>query len=636
MATGGTARRRWRRWYRLGIMAAQQTESRTQMSAPQDIHVPGVGIVAPADILARAMDAHERGDLNTADDLSRRILSKFPKQVESLYLRGIIAHQRGKLESAEKYLRQAIKASPKNSMGHGGLGIIRLTQGRLEDAGALFARALSISPDQPHIHNNFGLALAGLGRFAEAAHHYDEALRMVPHYADAWLNLGKLRQDEGRLDNAAHCYQQALKAAPDMSEAHNNLGNVHHRTGQVDLALVSYTRAVEANPKYVEALFNKAIMQAEVGQIDDAIDSYHAVIEAESDHVEAICGLGEALETIGQDAEAEACYRRASTIRPRQLPEEREARMHYMLGRSFDRLKDYDRAFAEFKAANELQLAALRRSGRAYDRTAQEQLVDRIMEAFQVGPANEWTGLGVSDDLPIFVLGMPRSGTTLAEQILASHPEVHGAGELMEIPQASQRLAKDSAWPDGIDRLDHSLASTLADDYLTALRKKASSVRHIVDKLPTNFLFIGLIRALMPNATIVHMRRDPLDNCISNYFRNFGEAVPHNHDLGDLGHYFRQYKQLMGHWDAVFPGAIFHLDYEELVREQEATSRALIARCGLEWDDRCLEFHATDRTVQTASYLQVRRPIYGDSMARWRHYEQHLGPLRSALEARHG
>ncbi len=612
---------------------APTNDSRIQMSTSQAIEIPGVGTLAPADALARAMESHGRGDLETADDISRRILSQFPNQAESLYLRGIIAHQRGKLKSAEKYLRRAIKSAPKNHMGHGGLGIVRLTQNRFKDAAALFEHALSISAEQPHIHNNFGLALAELGEFAEAAQHYEEALRMAPHYADAWLNLGKLRQDEGRLDDAAGCYEQALKAAPNMAEAHNNLGNIHHRTGHADAALDSYTRAVEANPNYLEALFNKAIMQAEVGKIDDAVDSYRTVIEADADHIEAICGLGEVLETLGEASEAEECYRRASKIRPDRLSEAREGRLHYMLGRCFDRLKKYDQAFAEFKAANELQLVALQRSGRSYVRTDHESFIYQIIDAFPIGSEKERTCLGVSDDMPIFVLGMPRSGTTLAEQILASHPLVHGAGELMEIPQASLRLADDGgSWPEGLSRLDRVLASQLGNNYLNALRKLAPGAKRIVDKLPTNFLFVGLIRALLPNATIVHMRRNPLDSCISNYFRNFGEAVPHNHDLTDLGHYYRQYVRLMSHWDAVFPGKIFHLDYELLVREQEPTSRALIAKCGLDWDDRCLEFHMTDRTVQTASYLQVRRPIYDDSMERWRHYEDHLGPLTAALE----
>jgi tetratricopeptide (TPR) repeat protein len=603
------------------------------MPAAQAIHVPGVGALAPADVLARAMQAHERGDLDTADSLASRILSRFPNQAESLYLRGIIAHQRGKPASAEKYLRRAIKAAPKSPMGHGGLGIVRLGQGRLQDAVVLFEQALSISPGQPHIHNNFGLALSGLGKFAEAALHYDEALRMVPNYADAWLNLGKLRQDEGRLPDASRCYVRALKIAPNMAEAHNNLGNLHHRTGQVNDALAAYARAVEENPGYAEALFNKAVVQAEIGQISDAINSYRAVIEAEPDHVEAMCGLGEALETVGQEAEAIECYHSAARMRPRHLHEEREERLHYTLGRTFDRLKDYDRAFAEIKIANELRLEALRRSGQIYNRSAQEQLVDGIIAAFPVESAKHWTALGLADNTPIFVLGMPRSGTTLAEQILASHPQVHGAGELMEFPRIGQRLTGDGNWWEEVDRLDSSLAATLANDYLAALRKKAPTAQRIVDKLPTNFLLIGLIRAIFPNATIVHMRRDRRDNCISNYFQNFSDAVPHIHDLADFAHYYHQYDRLMEHWNAVFPAEIFHLDYEWIVREQEAASRALIDWCGLDWDDRCLDFHKTNRTVQTTSYLQVRRPIYDESIGRWRHYEQHLGQLFHALDA---
>ena len=267
------------------------------------------------------------------------------------------------------------------------------------------------------------------------------------------------------------------------------------------------------------------------------------------------------------------------------LPEEREGRLRYMLGRNFDRLKDYDRAFAEIKIANELRLAAFRRSGQTYDQSAQEQLIDGIIAAFPVGSAKKLTGLGVTEDLPIFVLGMPRSGTTLAEQILASHPLVHGAGELMEVPRISQCFAGNGNWWETVDRLDHSLAAKLANDYLKALRKKAPTAQRIVDKLPTNFLFIGLIRAILPNATIVHMRRDRRDNCISNYFRNFGEAVPHNHNLADLGQLLSSVRTIDGTLGCGLSWEIFHLDYEWIVREQETASRALIDRCGLEWND---------------------------------------------------
>ena len=605
------------------------------MPTTQTIHLPGVGALAPAEVLLRARRAHERGDLETADNLSGQVLTLFPYQVESLYLRGIVAHQRGKLSRAEKYLRRAIKAAPKNPLGHGGLGIVRLSQGKLKNAAILFKRALSISSEQPHIHNNLGLTLAGLGKFGEAALHYNEALRIVPDFADAWLNLGKLRQDEGRTDDATSCYGQALKASPNMAEAHNNLGNIHHRNGQVDAALASYSRAIEANPGYAEALFNKAIAQAELGQFNDAINSYHAVIKVEPDHVEAMCGLGETLETVGQTTEAAECYRSASRIKPRHLPDEREGRLHYMLGRNFDRLKDYDRAFTEIKVANELRLTALRRTSQTYNPTDQEQLVDGIIEAFQVGSVKKLARLGVAENTPIFVLGMPRSGTTLAEQILASHPNVAGAGELMEVPRISKRLVCKGEWWAGITQLDRPLAAELANDYLTTLHEKAPTAQRIVDKLPTNFLFIGLIRAILPNATIIHMRRDRRDNCLSNYFRNFSQVAPHNHDFADLGHYYRQYERLMAHWDTVFPGKVFHLDYEWIVREQEAASRALIDRCGLEWNNRCLDFHRTERTVQTASYMQVRRPIYDDSIARWRNYDRHLGKLFHALGAEH-
>lgn len=602
------------------------------MPRNQPIRLPGGGPLSPEEALKRALAAHEQGDIKTADNLSRQLLLRFPHQAEALYLRGIIAHQQGKLSKAESHLLHTIKVAPTNPLGHGGLGVIRLTQGRLEDSVSLFKKALFISADQPHIHNNLGLALMGLGRLPEAAKHFNDALGMAPQYSDAWLNLGKLHQDEDQPEKASTCYKQALKFTPNMAEAHNNLGNINHSTGQIVEALACYTRAIDSNPNYVEAIFNKAIIQAEMGQIRDAIVSYRAVIKIDPHHVEALCALGEANEVIGQIAEAEDHYERAMKINLQKIPYDRIKRLHYMRGRILDRLKDFDRAFDEFKNANELRLTALHRAGRIYNRKNQENLVDQIIANFPSVSGKKIENFGLSANLPIFVLGMPRSGTTLAEQILASHPQIYGAGELLDFPRVCKLLTKSGNWPDGFDQLDHSFSTKLAEDYISTLKKKAPEMSHVVDKLPTNYLYLGLIRTILPNATIIHTKRDSRDVCLSNYFRNPAEMIPHNHNLSDLGHYYSQYERLMAHWDQVFPGTIFHLDYEKLVQDQEATSRKLIDWIGLEWSDRCMAFHKTDRIVQTASYLQVRRPIYRDSIGRWRNYKNHLAPLNEALK----
>jgi len=245
--------------------------------------------------------------------------------------------------------------------------------------------------------------------------------------------------------------------------------------------------------------------------------------------------------------------------------------------------------------------------------------------------------LGLQSELPVFVVGMMRSGTTLAEQILASHPSVHGAGELQEfaslVGSLPQRLGVSIPYPECMERLDASSIHRLAEPLLEDLRRRGGGAPRVVDKNPLNFLHLGVIAALFPQATIIHCRRDPMDTCVSCYFQNFADPFPFKLDLTRLGHYYRQYERLMWHWSQVLPTRIFELAYEDLVGDQEAVSRRLIQHCGLPWDDRCLGFYQTSRPVRTASALQVRKPIYGTAIGRWQRYAEHLAPLLDALHA---
>jgi hypothetical protein len=229
---------------------------------------------------------------------------------------------------------------------------------------------------------------------------------------------------------------------------------------------------------------------------------------------------------------------------------------------------------------------------------------------------------------------MPRSGTSLAEQILASHPRVRGAGELVDIGKMSTLLPGrlgGEAYPDCLERLDRATARTLAEEYQGSLRQHGGAAERVVDKMPHNYLHLGLIAALFPRSRIVHCRRDPVDTCLSCYFQEFVNPLPYGPDLASLGRYYREYERLMAHYAQVLPLPLFELNYEELTAQQEAVSRRLVEFCGLDWDDRCLRFHETARTVRTSSSLQVRKPMYTSSVGRWKRYEAHLGPLLDAL-----
>ncbi|MCH9020644.1 MAG: sulfotransferase [Proteobacteria bacterium] len=603
-----------------------------RVRAEKRVETPPIGTTGIRAALATAFQKYERGDIEAAAKTCRRILANDSRQPQALHLLGSIALQTNRHDVAERLFNQLIGAAPNGPLGPAGLGVLRLCQNKLDEAVALLRRSLALAPEQPDVQNNLGLAYLRLGDRSAAETHFHKALEHFPDYADAHLNLGKLLYDNGLFEAAAEHYQQAITISPEMAEAHNNLGNVHRRLGNLDTALACYRSALNADPGFIEARYNAGVSKLEQGRFAGALAEFEKVVSTDRGHVKAIARTGEVLEALGRAEEASAWYGKAADLCvDRSLPwTERRAR-HFALGRIHDRLGNYDTAFTHFKAANDLWLEHLRRSGGAYDANVQEQMIDAIIAAFPLTNVAEHDAIGNMSRRPVFVLGMPRSGTTLVEQILASHPQVHGAGELPDIPRMAMSMASDGFWADAVGALDADRAGALAAGYLDKLRRIDPTASSVVNKLPMNFLYLGLIRTLFPATPIIHCRRDSLDICISNYLEYFAEPKPFTNDLVDLGHFFGQYERLMAHWDKAFPGTIFHLDYEMLIDDQEGVSRALIEHCGLEWDRKCLSFHKTERPIQTASLLQVRRPIYRSSIQRWRNYDRHLGALKAAL-----
>ncbi len=589
--------------------------------------------------LDSAYRARESGDIQRAAGECRRILETHPEQPHALHLLGMIALEGDRIEEAERLFRQLSAAAPDNALGPAGLGALGLRQNRLDEAVVLFRRSLALAPAQPDVHNNLGLALLMLGDHTAAEAHFGQALELFPDYADVHLNLGKSLFDRALYEEAGEHYARAAALAPGMVEAHNNLGNVHRRLGRLDAALDCYRAALDADPEFAIARYNAAITKVEQGRLADALADFESVATHGAAPVQTVSNMGEVLEALGRADEAKDWYRKAvesDSREDRSRPwAERRAR-HFALGRMHDRLEDYDAAFTHFEAANDLWLERARRAGGGYDPVVHERRTDAIIAAFPADASLRRAARGEGTRLPVFVLGMPRSGTSLVEQILASHSEVHGAGELPDIARLAEDLAGDGDWMEAVATLDEDRAGALAADYLDTLRRIAPAAGRVVNKLPMNFLYIGLIRTLFPAAPVVHCRRDARDTCLSNYVEYFAEPKIFTNRLADLGHFYGLYERLMAHWDLAFPGAILHLDYERLIDRQEAVSRELIEHCGLRWEPGCLTFHETERPVQTASRVQVRRPIYRSSLGRWRNYERHLGPLEAALRAARG
>ena len=305
--------------------------------------------------------------------------------------------------------------------------------------------------------------------------------------------------------------------------------------------------------------------------------------------------------------------------------------LHFHAGDIYHSMQQYELAIDHYHKANAL-------SEIQFDREAHVRFINSTIAAFSEDTLAQLTSLGNPSARPIFIVGMPRSGTSLAEQILASHPDVYGAGELMDFAAVAQGLGFDHAHSSGftarLASLNDAESSRYVEAYLQSIDRLSNGERYVTDKLPYNFLHLGLIQILFPNARVIHARRDPMDSCLSCYFLAFIGTHPHAYDLEDLGVYYREYERLMTHWHDVLSLPILDVQYEEAVEDIEATCRRMIEFCELDWDDRVLDFHQSDRVVRSASYDQVRRPVYRSSVGRWKPYEAWLDPLRQGLSGR--
>jgi Tfp pilus assembly protein PilF len=556
----------------------------------------------------------------------------------------------GRLDEAVTHYRRALQLRPDFAEAHNNLGHALLDLGRFDDAAASCRRAAELEPGLAEAHDTLGSAQLALGRLDEALASYRRALEIEPGFAEAHSNLGNLWLELGRIDDALASYHRALEIDPHLAGAHNNLGNALRSLGKLEDAAASYGRALEINPDFAEAHCNLGVTLRLQGNTAQAQTRCRRALEIDPRSAAALVALADSSADMGQFAQAEALFTRAVAIQPdspqawaglarlrtmtiadaawlaqaqriaaKGLPPRHEIILRHAMGKYFDDVQDFDQAFANFRRANEL--TSRRRA--THDRAQLTRTVDFITRSWDRNRVKPRSGANESERA-VFIVGMLRSGTSLVEQILASHPAVAGAGELAYWSAAWEAHA---ASP-GNAELSDRLLRTLADDYLRSLGKPSAGALRVVDKMPTNFPFLGLIHAALPSARIIHLRRHPLDTCLSIYMQPFETAVTYANDLDDLAHYYTEYLRVMDHWRSTLPAdAILDVRYEELVSDQEAWTRRMLEFIGLPWDARCLDFHRTERTVLTASQWQVRQKLHGSSVGRWRHYEKFLGPL---------
>ena len=577
--------------------------------------------------LDRALKLHTAGRLPQAEKIYHRILRTDPNQPVALHLLGVIAHQVGKNQVAVDLITKALAVNPDYAQAHNNLGNALLALGKLDEAAASYHQALAAKTGYAEAHSNLGVALRALGKLDEAVASFHKALAIAPDHAGAHNGLGNALQALGKPDEAVASCRKALAVKPNFAEAHNNLGIALQDLGKLDEAAANYRKALAIAPDHAAAQNNLGNALFAQGKMDEAAASYHQAIATKTDFAEAHRHLAmvKKFDEYDNDIKAmEDAYAMPG------LDDQQRMHLAFGLGKSFEDLRRYEKAFGFMVTGN-----AIMRGTYEFSIDTVEKDFERLKKLFTTDLFSKFQAAGSSDESPIFVLGMLRSGTTLVEQILASHPKVYGAGELNYIKRivtACFRGIDDPRFPESIHRASIGDFSSAGGEYISMIRERADSAEFITDKMPPNFRFIGMIKLMLPNAKIIHCRRDPLDTCLST-FKTLFAAKGHYYayDLGELGRYYNVYSDLMRHWHGVLPGFIYDIHYEQLVADQEGQSRAMLAHCGLEWDDACLDFHRSDRAVLTASAAQVRRPIYQESVQSWKRYEDQLAPLIDAL-----
>jgi len=520
-------------------------------------------------------------------------------------------------------LGRASRLLPNDAESQSNLGAALRRYGRLEEAVACLRRALQMRPDLAEVWNNLGNAERDLGHFDAAFAALREALRLKPGFARALNNLGNVLLDLGRLDEAAASYLRAVEHDANYTEAHCNFGSVLRLQGRSAEAQFRCALALAIDSSYPAANMLLAHLRSDRGQFAEARTLLERVIAVDANCVEAWAGLAGLRRMSREDADwLVGAMRIAERAAPRD-----EIPLRFAIGKYLDDVGDYDEAFISYQRAN-----ALARTYRPrHDRHLLTADIDRLVQSQTAEWLHRAGSSSIRSEGPVFVVGMPRSGTTLAEQILASNPQVYGAGELPYWNSAAGRYAAL-----GADAAGEASLRQLADDYLALLGGVAPDALRVVDKMPANFMFLGLIHAALPLARIIHLERNPIDTCLSIYFQNFGPTHSYANDLDDLAHYYSEYRRIMDHWRRTLPaGVILDVPYEGLVRNPEDWSRRMVEFIGLPWDARCLDFHGTARVVSTFSKWQARQPINTASVERWRHYEKFVGPLRSLLASVH-
>jgi tetratricopeptide (TPR) repeat protein len=597
------------------------------------------------------------GRVDEAEIAFRRAVEvgRSPASLEGL---SAVLISKKRFADALPYLEEAIRRHPGRPSAWLRAGEALRKLGRFEEAIAAFARAAQLQPQSAQAHYNLGLALRLAGRWPQGAKALKAAVSLEPDHAEAGHALGRVLYDMGRYLEAADRFGKVVRLRPEDPAAHASLGAAWQMVGDIEAARVSYEKSVALAPGYADGHSNLGTAYQRLRDPARAKACFQRALEIDPAHDGALAGLAATLDREGLYEEAlalveerlkdgatdllitgvrilrnlgrseEAYELLESAARRPGLSYSDIQLLRMDLGAVSDDLGRHEEAFAHYRAGNAAKQVR-------FDRAEYRGYVERLLKVFA---PHSWSVMARADnpsELPVLVVGMPRSGTTLVEQILASHPGVAGAGELVDLQDAATDLGRvgELEFPEGLTRATAGQLEETAERYLRRLRSESADAVRVIDKTPANHILVGLLQQLYPRARVIHCVRHPLDTALSNYFQNFaGQTLPFSYDLEDIAAYYNGYLHVMEHWRQHAQIAMFEVVYEELVTDQERVSRELVSFLDLDWDPACLRFHRLDRLVSTASHAQVRRPMYRSSLGRWEPYRAWLEPLVSAID----
>lgn len=631
---------------------------------------PGKPTISPQEsqllqqMMAQAEQFMKQGDLDRAEQIYTGILGKHPTHAPSLHMMGLIYHLSNNMPLAEELIKKSIHYQQDNPQYYFHLGIVQEDLLTPRAAVRSYEKALHFRPRFAEAHLGLANALVSCGENDTAAVHYQKAIDLHPALGEAHHGKGSMLLAQGRAEEAAACFARALEQQPDLVRFFIEKAADLEKRGVILRALAYIEKALQLAPDSVECLGIKGKLEMVRGDLDRAVESIGKGLSLDPDNPYLLTSLGNILMSQGKMTEARESLLRAQYLAPDQPdtyqylaaceknrdPENPMIRtcldllagkensnkavpLFFSLGKMYDDAAAFDQAFSHYQKGNQLKLS----TAPPFSREQLSTQLDKVIEAFPADYMSMTKSFGSESELPVFIVGMPRSGTTLTEQIIAAHPQGSGAGELNEIDNLVKRLTVHlgpmPSFEKCIKKIHPKFLRTLSEIYLSVLpRKNEGNILRISDKMPFNYLHLGWITLLFPRARILHCTRNPVDTCLSIYFQNFEYPMPFTSDLASIGVYYREYHRLMNHWRRVLPQDRFlELPYEDLVSDFEDNARKLINFIGLDWNDSCLSFHKKKRDVITASAWQARQPIYTSSVERWRNYEKHLGPLLAAL-----